>query len=721
MHVQLNQTYSNLAHREIGSELNYLAISLTNWCPVQCQFCFMNAVPKRRDEICPSNVVIDNILNFFETRQVTTLSIGGGEPFLTTDSLLQLCQYANVATIELFTSGLFAESKLSAQKMLNQLSLAICGKTTRTGDIRSISLMLSIDVYHKKVSSENIVNIIEAWLELDQNYQTAIQLTLKGVSTADDPIQDICINQGWQYKKSGKGFVIYFPNFDITVPVSYSTVKLQYHHVGSQVENTSFLKLSSDDLFNAEPLMDTSGLRMSVSHNGTISLNEYLVDAIVLGNADDPLGLERAEARLRYDKLISYLRSASLADIYRKATELDSKVAEDALRCNNKYLLISNIYRNESLSFSLANELGLNKNHHYIPAVRLRIPHRINTITRFVVEVTNQCPVQCSFCWVDAVPKQKDAQVMNERTIEAIIAASRTIGVRQFDITGGEPLLEPELVLRFVRETAANFVTISTSGKLNQLTPTEFLKSLQKTIFSLEGSIIVEIRLSVDEFHWHVSKNILISWLDAFENLNIQAIRFQIRNMATKNDPTINYLQKLGFKVSVAEIHDHGLPIYKCERGNFIFTIKTQELRLTPRLMSNGFTKTVTFANTVQDRIVRSARIGTETGEDGYCFITPNGNTSPHAFLSKEISISNICDRDFRYAFFDVLEYDPIFVMLRLQGIGIIYSVLESIAPELTEKAYVSNNIYQIVIGAVSNPKIHFLLSMELRKMLEGL
>ncbi len=116
-----------------------------------------------------------------------------------------------------------------------------------------------------------------------------------------------------------------------------------------------------------------------------------------------------------------------------------------------------------------------------------------NTIEELCVEVIGKCLMNCMHCSSSCSAENKDILSLDE--ITALIEESKELGVRIFEVSGGEPLLHPDLD-QIVKEASKHFeVRLYTSGytgSSNGVSKERFseLKSegVHKVVFNMQGS-----------------------------------------------------------------------------------------------------------------------------------------------------------------------------------------------------------------------------------------
>ncbi len=85
------------------------------------------------------------------------------------------------------------------------------------------------------------------------------------------------------------------------------------------------------------------------------------------------------------------------------------------------------------------------------------------------VSVTDRCNLRCFYCTVKNIPRMTHDDILRYEEIEKIVSASAEMGVKSVRITGGEPLVRPEvpeLVRMLSRIEGIDEVTLTTNGIL---------------------------------------------------------------------------------------------------------------------------------------------------------------------------------------------------------------------------------------------------------------
>lgn len=114
-------------------------------------------------------------------------------------------------------------------------------------------------------------------------------------------------------------------------------------------------------------------------------------------------------------------------------------------------------------------------------------------LEKLKIEITDQCPLQCKHCSTNAGPEYND--VLSLETIEQIINEFYELGGKKITISGGEPLLHPQLeqILKHSKHLGLEIVLYSTGILLENKLPikaeirifSNLEKYISKIIFSI--------------------------------------------------------------------------------------------------------------------------------------------------------------------------------------------------------------------------------------------
>lgn len=119
--------------------------------------------------------------------------------------------------------------------------------------------------------------------------------------------------------------------------------------------------------------------------------------------------------------------------------------------------------------------------------------------TRLRVSITSLCNLNCSFCHKEGLHGYNDVTFMNTDLFKNIIKAYMDIEGKEIDITGGEPLVHPEIYefLNILQEFKGH-TTLSTNGML-----------LDKVNFDPAVTKIGETKISFHHFDEEKAKKLM--------------------------------------------------------------------------------------------------------------------------------------------------------------------------------------------------------------------
>src|SRR3954447_25348905 len=76
------------------------------------------------------------------------------------------------------------------------------------------------------------------------------------------------------------------------------------------------------------------------------------------------------------------------------------------------------------------------------------------------------CNIACLHCFITCGPKEDRVPLMTRERIETLLIEARSLGVKEFYFTGGEPMLHPEFFAIIERTLQEGPVNILTNGLL---------------------------------------------------------------------------------------------------------------------------------------------------------------------------------------------------------------------------------------------------------------
>ncbi len=114
-----------------------------------------------------------------------------------------------------------------------------------------------------------------------------------------------------------------------------------------------------------------------------------------------------------------------------------------------------------------------------------RMPPGIFPLRNIIIELLLRCNLKCSFCYASATSTAKRSYELRTDEIFNIISQAKNMGVEDIDLTGGEPLLHPD-ILKIVKEihNQGLLLTIQTNATLieENLDLVDYLKSIKDDV-----------------------------------------------------------------------------------------------------------------------------------------------------------------------------------------------------------------------------------------------
>lgn len=342
---------------EAGEAIQYdkICVSLTNYCPNRCPMCFMQATPYRKDSVSLSSEDIDLLLEYIKKKGFKTVELTGGEPLAEMEKLIKVIQYAETESIYIFTSGAFAINDRNAKRILDLVASALKERARIGKKPVRLFMRVSVDEFHFRVPQEKIMRIVKLFEQYHQSKYNGMELRLKGILTADDPIPSLAGRLKGEIRDEEKSSP--FPFKYITLPsgfafeVEYGELKLTERTLREKLQVRDYAKIYPKRLGSNRVLVggDGNNISMTVSHNGMISIHEYVVASLLLANLKDKDFMEKVERRLLTDSLIVALRNEGLDAVLAVLNNAGSNIAQKALKANNQFLVISEILAKDDM------------------------------------------------------------------------------------------------------------------------------------------------------------------------------------------------------------------------------------------------------------------------------------------------------------------------------------------------------------------------------------
>ena len=222
----------------------------------------------------------------------------------------------------------------------------------------------------------------------------------------------------------------------------------------------------------------------------------------------------------------------------------------------------------------------------------------------------NECNLNCEFCFWSK--RYKDIPVVKKRLIVDQIIES---GIKKITISGGEPLLNKDLitVLKYIHQ-----------NKLESVIHTNGLKLTKSKIQEIKG-FVNRISLSIPSIkEWQHN-------LQVIENLNKENIKVSVKTLVSKENQ--NEVVLIGQNLSKMQIEYWSLLEFKpIDRGLFKknkFYLKKIEFRKIVRECKNKFPNMKIRTRSLASQIEK------------YCFIAANGDVYKNS-RKEDIRIGNV-------------------------------------------------------------------------------
>jgi MoaA/NifB/PqqE/SkfB family radical SAM enzyme len=725
-----------------------IAVGLTNFCPVRCAFCFMHAMPNKRQSISLGSEAIDRVLLFARENNVSVLDLSGGEALHELQSVVRIVLEAEVQRITITTSGYFATNESRTKEVLDELAGALEGRARMGKKPLTIDFWVSVDEYHARVPTKSINRIIELFEMYSGSKYKDIILELRGILMKSDPIPAIIgelrgkINEDPLDRN--------FPIKRAVLPsgycfnVKYGEIKLLEEMLKSEMDNDGFDKVYTkrlnDDVIYIGRKKD--GLSFSVSYDGAVSIQEYLVKTFPLGNAYDENFAQEIMRQFTTDPLVVALREIGLNTVLDVAARLRPNIRERSIRANNQFLAVSDILEDGELREYVYAELidliesrdGVTKRSNQpsdkaeISWIPLKTPQAIHHFDNILVALTNVCPVQCSFCFMQAVPDKRNMIVLSAAAIDKVLRFIEENSVPILDLTGGEAIIEMETVLKIVREAELQRISISTSGFFaNSESRTEkvlsrLVSALRERARTGKKPIKIDFRVSVDEFHWHVTSKVLPHIVRAFEKYHdteYKDIPLEIRSILSANDPFPSFIEAMGGEIK----EDPSGGMFPLKQvilpSGYSFNIKYGEMKLIKDMLDTEVAET-DFDKVYTRRLHQEVIYIGRGKQNGASFsVSHDGVVTLQEFLAREFALTNINNEDFFKEIERRLTLDPLIVALREIGLNTVLDIASRLRPNIRDRSFEANNQFMAVLDIVQDGELKDYVYHELIELIE--
>jgi len=194
------------------------------------------------------------------------------------------------------------------------------------------------------------------------------------------------------------------------------------------------------------------------------------------------------------------------------------------------------------------------------------------------VSVTDHCNLNCIYCTAGSVPHLPKSEILSYEEIHKVVQVAATMGINKVRITGGEPLLRPDLskLVRMVSQIKdIDDISLTTNGILLAKYAVELKKAgLNRVNISLDT-------LRADRFERITGLGKLdkaLSSIDAAYQAGLQPVKINMVVMRGINDDEIldfaRMSQNQGWNVRFIEF----MPIGSA-KNEILKTVPTREIR----------------------------------------------------------------------------------------------------------------------------------------------
>ena len=155
------------------------------------------------------------------------------------------------------------------------------------------------------------------------------------------------------------------------------------------------------------------------------------------------------------------------------------------------------------------------------------------------ISVTDRCDLRCIYCTEKSVPRLTHGDILRYEEIQKIVQAAARLGVKSLRITGGEPLMRPDLgnlIKMLVQVEGIDDISLTTNGTL-----------LSRYADELKVAGLKRVNISLDTFKADKFKSItgsdklkdVFSGIEAAKKARLEPIKINVVVMRGINDNEI--------------------------------------------------------------------------------------------------------------------------------------------------------------------------------------
>jgi hypothetical protein len=298
--VPFERSWTPLPSPWPASHFDNIAVNLTNYCPVECSFCFMKADPVRRRSVVLSSEALDRALHYAKEKKMRRIDVSGGEALSEMQLMLKIVREAEVESISITTSGYFAVSDAKTRKVLDAIADALSARRASGMEAVEVRIHLSVDEFHSRVSMDSIKRIIRAFEDMEPARYGDMVLELRGILMDSDPIPKLIHELGGTIEVNNCSLQ-HYPTRQIVLTsgyrftVHYGEIKLLSEMLGTDLTARQFDRVYENRL-KVEPVYigrgKTGGASLDISYDGAWTLQEYLAKDFVFEQLFPSFGAE---------------------------------------------------------------------------------------------------------------------------------------------------------------------------------------------------------------------------------------------------------------------------------------------------------------------------------------------------------------------------------------------------------------------------------------------
>ncbi|MFC1943281.1 GTP 3',8-cyclase MoaA [Chloroflexota bacterium] len=201
------------------------------------------------------------------------------------------------------------------------------------------------------------------------------------------------------------------------------------------------------------------------------------------------------------------------------------------------------------------------------------------------ISVTDHCSLSCVYCSVDSIPRLPRSEILSYEEIQRLVQVAASMGISKVRLTGGEPLLRPDLskfVWRLSQIEGIDDISLTTNGIL-----------LSKYAIELKEAGLKRVNVSLDTLKEDRFQRItgrdklgdVLSGIEAAYLAGLEPVKINMVVLRGMNDDEILDFALMsvskGWNVRFIEFMPFGTP-----KTEAFGTVSTQEIR--ERIQSLG-------------------------------------------------------------------------------------------------------------------------------------